>query len=198
LAAIARIGDIICAFLGGEVCERLSDGFDEGVKRSCGGLAKCGFELGEGLFDGIEVGAIGREIAQRRAGPLDRFFDASDFVTGKIIHDDDIAMAQGRGEKVLDIGQETRSVHRTVKYTGCGDLIVAQGGNECWRHPMAMRHGRDEPLPTQSPPIEPRHVGLRPSFINEDKIFRIQIGLTRKPFVTGFGDIRAVLFGGAQ
>jgi hypothetical protein len=119
-------------------------------------------------------------------------------VTGKVIHDDDIAMAQGRGEKVLDIGQETRSVHRTVKDTGCGDLIVAKRGNECCRHPMAMRHRRDEPLPTQSTPIEPRHIGLRPSFINEDKFFRIQIGLTRTPFFAGFGDIRAALFGGPQ
>jgi hypothetical protein len=75
LAAIARIGEIIGAFLGGEVCERLRDGFDERGKRSCGALAKCCFELSECLFDWIEVGAIGREIAQRRAGPLDRFFE---------------------------------------------------------------------------------------------------------------------------
>ena len=73
----------ICALLGFEVRERLGDGIDKGIKRSCGGLAKCRFELGEGSFDGIEIGAVGRQMAQRRAGPFDRFFDASDFVTGE-------------------------------------------------------------------------------------------------------------------
>jgi hypothetical protein len=125
--------------------------------------AKGCFELGESLFDGIEVGAIGWQVAQRRAGPRNRFFDASDFVTGerstpdapggrRVVHDHDVAVAQGWGEKVLDIGQETRSVHRTIKDTGRGDLIMAQGGDECRRHPMAMRHRRDEALPTRRRP----------------------------------------------
>ena len=173
MAAIARISDIICAFLRSEVCERLSDGPDEGVEGSCSSLAKGCFELGESLFDWIEVGAIGWQVAQRRTGSLDRFLDAGDFVTGEIVHHDDIALVQGRGEKVLDIGQETRSVHWPIKDTGCGDLIVAQSGNECRRHPMAMRHGRDEPLPARSTPIKPHQIGLCPRFINEDKTFRV-------------------------
>ena len=50
------------------------------------------------------------------------------------------------------------------------DLIVAQGGNECCGHPMAMRHRRDEALPTRRPSIKPHHIRLCSSFINEDKI----------------------------
>ena len=150
------------------------------------------------MFDGIEVGAIGRQVVKRRAGPLNRFFDASDFLTGEIVHDHDVAVAQGCGEKVLDIGQETRSVHRTIKDTGRGDLIMAQGGDECRRHPMAMRRRRDEALPTRRPSIEPQHIGLCSRFINEDKIFRIQSGLACKPFIARLGDIRAILLGGAQ
>jgi len=198
LAAITRIGDIICAFLGCEVCERLSYRLEEGVKCSCGSFAKSCFELCESLFDWIEVGAIGWQVTKRRARSLDCFFDASDFVTGEIVHDHDIASAQGWSEKVFDIGQETRSIHRPIEHAGRGDLIVTQGGNECRCHPMAVRHGRDEPLPTRSTPIEPYQVGFCSSFINEDKIFRIQIGLARTPFVASLGDIRAVLFGGAQ
>jgi hypothetical protein len=51
--AIARIGDIICAFLRSEVCERLSDSFDEVFERSCGSLSQCCFELCKGLFDRV-------------------------------------------------------------------------------------------------------------------------------------------------
>ena len=150
------------------------------------------------MFDGIEVGAIGRQVVKRRAGPLNRFFDASDFLTGEIVHDHDVAVAQGCGEKVLDIGQETRAVHRTIKDTRRGDLIVTQGGDECRRHPMAVRRRRDEALPTRRPSIEPQHIGLCSRFINEDKIFRIQSGLACKPFIARLGDIRAILLGGAQ
>lgn len=181
-----------------EVCERLRYRLDEGVKCSGGSLAKGCFELGEGLFDGIEVGAVGWQVAKRRAGPLDRFFDASDFVTGEIVHDDDIAPAQGRSEKVFDIGQETRSVHRPIEHAGRGDLIVTQGGNECCCHPMAVRHRCDEALTARRASIKPRQIGLCSRFINEDKIFGVQIGLACTPFVAGLGDIRAVLFGGAQ
>jgi hypothetical protein len=82
------------------------------------------------LFDWIEVGTIGWQIAQRRAGLLDELPNAFDFVAGKIVHDDDIALPQGRSEKVFDIGQETRPVYQFIEHTRRGDLIVTQGGNE--------------------------------------------------------------------
>ncbi len=106
--------------LGCEACKRLSDGFDEGAECSCGSLARCCFELGKSLFDGIEAGAVGRQITQRRAGLLDRVFDAANFVTGKIVHDGGIALAQGRGEKMLAIDQEDCSIHRPIEYAGRG------------------------------------------------------------------------------
>jgi hypothetical protein len=114
--------------VGREVCEGLSDRLYESVKSSGGGFAEGCFELGEGLFDWIEIGAVGRQVAKRRAGSLDRFFDAGDFVTGEIIHDDDIARAQGRDEKMLDISQEACSIYRPIKDTGRGDLILAKRG----------------------------------------------------------------------
>jgi hypothetical protein len=48
---------------------------------------------------------------------------------------------------------------------------------------MAMRHWCDEPLPTRRPPIKPHHIGLCSRFINEDKMFRVQIGLANPPFL---------------
>ena len=46
-----------------EVSERLSDSFDEVFECSRGGLSQRCFELSECLFDWIEVGARGRQIA---------------------------------------------------------------------------------------------------------------------------------------
>ena len=150
------------------------------------------------MFDWIEIGALGRQVAKRHSGPLDRFFNASDFVTGEVIHDHDIALAQGRGEEMLDIGQEACSIYRPIKDTGRGDLILTKRGNECRCHPVAMWGGSDEALAARSTPKEPHQIRFCSSFIDEDKIFRVQIGLACTPFVAGRGDIRAVLLGGAQ
>jgi hypothetical protein len=76
------------------------------------------------------------------------------FVVGKIVHDDDIALPQGRGEKVFDIGPETRPVHRPIEHAGRGDLIVTQGGNECRRHPMAVGRKREKTLTTGRPLLQ--------------------------------------------
>ena len=85
------------------------------------------FKLGERLFDRIEVRAIGRQIAQRRASSLDRFPDTGDFVGWQVVHHDDIALAQGRREKMFDIGEETRGVHGPIEHARRGDRIATQG-----------------------------------------------------------------------
>jgi hypothetical protein len=43
-------------------------------------LSQCCFELCKGLFDRVQVGAIGWQIARLRAGPRDRLPDAGDFM----------------------------------------------------------------------------------------------------------------------
>ena len=176
----------------------MSDGRNEGIEGSCGGLAKGRFELGKNLLDRIKVWAVSRQIAHCRTGLLDRFSDASNFVTGEIVHHDDVALAQGRGEEMLDVGQEAHSIHRPIENTGRSDLIMAKCGNECRCQPMAMRRTSLEALSARRPPKEPHHIGLRPSFINEDKTFWVQIGLTCMPLFARSGDIRAILLGSTQ
>ena len=48
-------------------------------------------DLGEGLFDGIEVGAVGRQEPEPGADGFDRVADALGFVTSQVVHDDDVA-----------------------------------------------------------------------------------------------------------
>jgi hypothetical protein len=115
-------------------------------------------------------------------------------VACKIVHDDDVALPQDRSEKVFI--PETRPIHRPIEHTGRGDNIVAQGGNEFCRHPMAIGHRREKALTTGSPDIEPDHSCICSRFIKEDKTFGVQTG--RAPLLAGLGDIGAVLFSGAQ
>jgi hypothetical protein len=121
-----------------------------------------------------------------------------DFVRSQIVHDDDVALAQRWCKKIFDISQETRAVHRSIENARGGDLIVSQGADECGRHPMAMRGGCDKTLSAWSPAVEPCQIGLCSRFINEDKLFGVQLRLAGAPFLARLGDIGAALLGGAQ
>ena len=63
---------------------------------------------------------------------------------------------------------------------------------------MAKRRGSVEAASARGAAIKPDHIRLCSRFINEDKLFRVQIGLAGAPFLARLGDIGAVLFGGAQ
>jgi hypothetical protein len=84
-------GEVIGALLWVEAAKGVGDGLPELGDGSCSGGAKRGLKLGEGHFGGIEVGAVRRQVAQARAGGLDRLSDAMDLVRGQIVHDHDVA-----------------------------------------------------------------------------------------------------------
>ena len=48
-------------------------------------------ELGEGIFDRIEVGTVGRQITELGAAGFNSLSDAGHLVGGQIVHDDDVA-----------------------------------------------------------------------------------------------------------
>ena len=60
----------------------------DGALRS---LAQDGLELGEGVLDRIEVGAVGQEEEEVRAGGLDQRPDLGSLVARQVVHDDDVA-----------------------------------------------------------------------------------------------------------
>ena len=51
--------------------EELADTSPGGLDGALGGLAQQGLELGEDLFDGIEIGAVGRQEDQMGSGRAD-------------------------------------------------------------------------------------------------------------------------------
>jgi len=68
-----------------------------------------GLELGEGVLDRVQIGAVGWQVEQPGAAGFDRFADAVDLVGRQVVHDDDIAAAQGWRQALLDPGQKKRS-----------------------------------------------------------------------------------------
>ena len=116
---VAAMTDVVATFGGGEARQTLAEERPERVDRSAAGLADDGLELGEAQLDGVEVGAVGREEAQRRADGFNGVAHAVDFVSGEIVGNHDVAGLQRRHEDLFDVGEEA-DVHICLGSSGEG------------------------------------------------------------------------------
>lgn len=58
----------------------------------------------------------------------------------EIVHDDDVAVPQGRDQNLLDVEKEGFAIDRPLDEPRSGDTIVAQSGHEGHGLPVAVRH----------------------------------------------------------
>ena len=122
--------------------------------------------------------------------------DPLDLVGGQVIHGNDVAGAEGRGQALFfDIGFEYVAVHRAIDDQGRGDPVVAQAGDEGCRIPMPMRNRGEEPFAFAGATTKPGQFCRCPGFVNEDKTFWIKPMLPFAPRYRGFGDVRPILLG---
>lgn len=103
-------------------------------------------EFGEGLFDGIEVGTVGRQEEEIGAYVADGFAGGLAFVAAEIVHDDDVAQSERWDQELLDVGEVLLAVDWTVEEAGGVDPIDAQRGEEDERAPAAVRRLADQLL----------------------------------------------------
>ena len=95
-------------------------------------------ELGEGHFDRIEVGAVGRQEQEPGAAFLEDGFGLLAFVAGEVVEDDHVARPQGRRELGFDIGLEDAARFiAPVDDPGGGQAVAAQAGDEGLGAPVA-------------------------------------------------------------
>ena len=152
------------------------------------------FEFGEGLLDRIEIGRVRRQVKQVGADRLYGLPNTSDFVTGQVVHDDDIAGLEAGGENLLGIGLEGDTVHRPVEHHGGTQAAQAQASDEGGRLPMSPRHRCEQAFAAPSAAAEPGHVRLGPGLVNEDKTIRLEPSLPLAPTLTFMRYVRAILF----
>ena len=139
-------------------------------------------DLSEGLFDGVEVGRIGRQEPEPCAGAADRLADRSSLVASEVVEDNDVARLQGGNEDLLDPGLEARGGPSKTQ----GAVSPSERGEEGQGAPVA-------PLRRLSLSARPRHVGLdpvrrlaRPSAtvrltIHEHQTVRLELPLATTP-----------------
>jgi len=155
-------------------------------------------ELREDLFDGVKIGAVGREEEEPCTGFTDGGSDGSGLVAAQIVHDHDVAGPEAGNEHLFDIEQEALAIDGTVEYTGRRNLVAAQGGKERHGFPMTMGNAAEEPLAFQGPAAQWRHVGLGPGFVDEHQPRGFNPGLVFLPPVSFSRDVRPLLLGGVN
>ena len=161
-------------------------------------LRSKGFELGEDLLDRIEIGRVARQEEQLGTGGADRAAHGLALVTAKIVHDDDVAGAEGGRQKLLDIGAKAGAVDRPVDDTGSGDAVVAQGRQKGQGAPATLRHLGDQASAAAAAPVPAGHVGLGPGLVDKHQAPRVKPALMRLPPGPAAGDVGAILLAGVQ
>ena len=132
-------------------------------------------DLGEGLFDWVEVGGVWRQIPEPCAGGFDQTAQCSRLVAAKIVHDDDVARLKLRNENLLNICAEAFAFDRAVEQAGCGEAVAAQGAKESQRPPVAVGREAAQPFAFWPPSVQWGHVGLNPGLVDKDQASGIEL-----------------------
>ena len=161
--------------------EDFADCGADGFWCSGGGFSEPMLELGEDLFDRVQVGRIFRQEEEFGAGRSDELAHGLALVTAEIVDDDDVALPQRGDKDPLDIGSKALAVDWPLDQPWRIDPVEAERGQEGRRFPTAVRDFGYQSLTTRCPSTQRRHIGLGPSLVNEDQALRFDAILILGP-----------------
>ena len=90
------------------------------------GMPQQVFEFGECQLDRIEIGAVGRQEQQVRAGASDETRRLIALMARQIVEDHRVALVQLGEEDAFDIRQETFAVDRPVQHKGRNQRLAGE------------------------------------------------------------------------
>ena len=168
------------------------------LQGACRRLAQVGFKFGERQFDRIEIGAVGRQVADAHSTGREQTGDIGDFMGGEVVEDQRIPLAQLWTEHLLKISREDIRIDGPIDQKGGCDAVVAQGRNEGGTLPVAVRNGAGATPPHGATPVVAGHLGVQTRFIDKHQLADIPTRLLPAPKLPGGSNIRPVLLGGAR
>ena len=172
--------------------EDRSDPGPDGFDAAFGGLSEQMFELCEDLLDRIEIGTIGRQEEEMRAGRSQGGAHGLTFVTAEIVEHDDIAWRERRDQDLFDVDAEAVAVDRAIEDPWRLDTIGPQGSEKGHGLPVSERDLGPQSLAFGRPASQRRHVGLGPGLVDEDQASGINpalVGLPPRSFARDIGPI---------
>jgi hypothetical protein len=188
----------ISTFLGAEGADYQTDSTTKPLDCPLGGRAQVLFHFAKALFDRIEVRRILRQIFQPRANRFDCLSHASDLVSRKIVHDDNIAAIEHRCQTLFDIGDEGRPIHWPVNDEGCDHPVIAQASYEGDRLPMPVRSVANQSSAPCTSAVEPHHLGGGGRLVDKHQSRWVKQALLSNPAASRACDVGSSLFRGPQ
>ena len=176
--------------------ELFEDGFErvaDCVEAARVHLLEQAFDLGEDLFDGIEVRAIGRQVEQEHARVFKAFADTGNLVGGEIIDDNDASRLHFWDQAFVQPLTEDHAGHRAWQQLRGQDAIMRQPGDKSGGHPVAVWGFGEQLQSLMAPTMAARHRCVGASFINEHKTPKVEPRLRSLPKLPGQRDVRPVL-----
>src|SRR5262249_17962961 len=112
-------------------------------------------DFGKALLDRIEIGTVGRQVAQCSVRRFDDLAHPISLVSRQVIDDDDVAWPQRRRQAFLQIFDEDRTVHRAIDDERSGEAIKPKPGHKGHGLPVAPRNAADNPATALGPSEKP-------------------------------------------
>ena len=124
-------------------------------------------DLAPHVFDGVEVGGIGRQLERPRACGFEGLADSPDFVSCQIVHDHQVPLLQGGGQPLPDPGQKHLAVHGTRKQPRGARTLQAHAGDQRAGLLVSVRDARQQSSSCQGPAAPACHFRIGPAFIHK-------------------------------
>ena len=167
--------------------------------QSAGGLlTQMRFEFGKSHFNGIEIGAVRRQVADANPSSREQPTNILDFMGGEVVEDERVTLAQLWTEHLLKINREHLGIDGAFDQKGSLDAVMAQGRNEGGALPVAMRDGAETTLADRTATMVAGHLGVQTGFINKHQPADIPVRLLPAPKPPGGFNVRPILLGGAR
>lgn len=189
--------DVVAAFFGGEEAEGAADKVPESVDGSGLSLPQQFFEFGESHLDRIEIGAVGRQEQQARAGTGDEARRFVVLMARQVVEDHRVAFAQNGDENLLDIGEEALGVDRSVEHKGGNQPLAGEASKKRRRLPMTIWGIADGACADVGPGVATRHRGRRPGLVEENQP-AAEARLSTSPRFPALSDVGTMLFAGVH
>ena len=145
-------------FGGGEARQTRTEERPERVDRAAAGFADDGFEFGEAQLDGVEVGTVGRQEAQRRAA-ASIAWRTPRLCARRGCRQSPCHRAATSVRGSADVGEEAGPVHRAIEDPRRGEPRHPQRGDEGTALPPTLGRVIGDPLAAKAAPIAPQEIG---------------------------------------
>jgi len=152
----------------------MADGIEHIGECSRADPSELGLELREGHFDGVEVGAVGRQEEEPTPCLPYRPGGVGVLVRCQVVENDHVVWGQFRDQHFFDIGREGGTIHCPLDDPGCDHGIGGEPRDEGLCPPRPEWRVHDQAIPTLCPSPQPGHVRLHRRFVNEDNAFWVR------------------------